>query len=68
MTARRLLVELSTNADLSNYGCVIMDEAHERTIDGDLCLGMIKEILRRREDLKLVSKFSALIFFFFEVF
>uniref|UniRef100_F1KPR8 RNA helicase n=1 Tax=Ascaris suum TaxID=6253 RepID=F1KPR8_ASCSU len=54
MTARRLLVELSTNPDLSNYGCVIMDEAHERTIDGDLCLGMIKEILRRREDLKLV--------------
>uniref|UniRef100_A0A914ZZ36 Reverse transcriptase domain-containing protein n=1 Tax=Parascaris univalens TaxID=6257 RepID=A0A914ZZ36_PARUN len=31
-----------------------MDEAHERTIDGDLCLGMIKEILHRREDLKLV--------------
>uniref|UniRef100_A0A915AWX2 RNA helicase n=1 Tax=Parascaris univalens TaxID=6257 RepID=A0A915AWX2_PARUN len=54
MAAKRLLVELDTNPDLRDFGCVIMDEAHERTIDGDLCLGMIKEILHRREDLKLV--------------
>uniref|UniRef100_A0A914RI78 Helicase ATP-binding domain-containing protein n=1 Tax=Parascaris equorum TaxID=6256 RepID=A0A914RI78_PAREQ len=53
MTAKRLLVELVTNPDLRDFGCVIMDEAHERTIDGDLCLGMIKEILHRRENLKL---------------
>uniref|UniRef100_A0A0M3JY48 ATP-dependent RNA helicase DHX40 n=1 Tax=Anisakis simplex TaxID=6269 RepID=A0A0M3JY48_ANISI len=54
ITPWHLLKELRENEMLKEYGCVMIDEAHERSIDGDLCLSVIKRIMRSREDLKLV--------------
>ncbi|AIB09576.1 splicing factor Prp22 (nucleomorph) [Lotharella oceanica] len=39
---------------LKNYFCVILDEAHERTINTDLLLGICKKIINIRPDFKLI--------------
>jgi ATP-dependent helicase HrpB len=39
---------------LPEYGIVILDEFHERHIHSDIALGFIKELMNRREDLRLV--------------
>ncbi|KAJ9049122.1 hypothetical protein DSO57_1027908 [Entomophthora muscae] len=37
-----LLRELCTDPDLKNYDCVVIDEAHERTLDTDIIIGLVK--------------------------
>eukprot|EP01059_Diplonema_ambulator_P004941 TRINITY_DN14687_c0_g1_i2.p1 TRINITY_DN14687_c0_g1~~TRINITY_DN14687_c0_g1_i2.p1 ORF type:complete len:204 (+),score=38.17 TRINITY_DN14687_c0_g1_i2:51-662(+) len=54
MTDGILLRELLTSKDLSEYGCVILDEAHERTVNSDVLLGLIKDVTTRRPDLKII--------------
>lgn len=50
-----LLREIQADPTLSKYGCVILDEAHERTLHGDVLFGLLKAIARKREDsLKIV--------------
>jgi pre-mRNA-splicing factor ATP-dependent RNA helicase DHX15/PRP43 len=39
---------------LDNYGVVILDEAHERTLATDILMGLIKEIIKQRADIKIV--------------
>ncbi|GMR41779.1 hypothetical protein PMAYCL1PPCAC_11974, partial [Pristionchus mayeri] len=39
---------------LDNYGVLILDEAHERTLATDILMGLIKEIVRQRKDIKIV--------------
>ncbi|VDP13011.1 unnamed protein product, partial [Onchocerca flexuosa] len=45
---------------MSQFGCVVIDEVHERTLYTDLCLGMMKKILRLRPDMKLVISSATL--------
>ncbi|KEY72356.1 hypothetical protein S7711_01038 [Stachybotrys chartarum IBT 7711] len=54
MTEGVLLGHQADNADLSDYACVVVDEAHERTIEMDLLLALLKKSLRNRQDLKVV--------------
>lgn len=38
---------------LEEFGCTIVDEAHKRTCELDLLLGLLKKVQRRRKDLKV---------------
>lgn len=49
-----LLREAITDPLLSAYDVIILDEVHERTLNTDVILGMIKEIFFYRKDLKLI--------------
>src|SRR5690606_12813119 len=54
MTDGVLLRESLVEPDLDKYSCVIMDEAHERALNTDVLMGLLKKILTRRRDLKLI--------------
>lgn len=54
MTDGMLLREFMTEPDLASYSCMIIDEAHERTLSTDILFGLIKDIARFRPDLKLL--------------
>jgi len=54
MTDGILLAETQTDPLLSAYDTIIIDEAHERSLNIDFLLGYLKQILPRRPDLKIV--------------
>ncbi|NPA77114.1 MAG: DEAD/DEAH box helicase [Candidatus Diapherotrites archaeon] len=54
VTDHVLLNECIGDPDLSRYSCIVIDEAHERSIYTDLLLGMIKKALQRRPDLHAI--------------
>jgi len=54
MTDGVLLAEMQHDRDLSAYGTIIVDEAHERSLNIDFTLGYLKRLLPRRRDLKVV--------------
>ncbi len=54
MTDGILLAETQGDAWLSAYDTIILDEAHERSLNIDFLLGYLKRLLARRPDLKLI--------------
>ncbi len=54
MTDGILLAETQGDRNLSQYDAIIIDEAHERSLNIDFLLGYLKQLLPRRPDLKLV--------------
>ncbi|RYY74941.1 MAG: ATP-dependent RNA helicase HrpA [Gammaproteobacteria bacterium] len=67
MTDGILLAEIQNDPYLNKYDTLIIDEAHERSLNIDFLLGYLKQLLPRRPDLKLIitsatidlEKFSA---------
>lgn len=51
---RLVLDELKIDPKLSKYCCLVIDEAHERTISIDVILGLIKKLLSLRSDFKII--------------
>lgn len=54
MTDGMLLAELQGDPNLAEYDAIIVDEAHERSLNIDFILGHLKRLLERRTDLKVV--------------
>jgi ATP-dependent helicase HrpA len=54
MTDGILLAEIQKDRYLSAYDTIIVDEAHERSLNIDFLLGYLKGLLRKRRDLKLI--------------
>ena len=54
MTDGILLAETQTDRFLANYDTIIIDEAHERSLNIDFLLGFLKQLLPKRPDLKVI--------------
>jgi len=54
MTDGILLAETARDRFLSRYEAIVIDEAHERTLNVDFLLGYLKQLLDKRPDLKVV--------------
>lgn len=54
MTDGILLAEIQNDRFLNQYSCLIIDEAHERSLNNDFILGYLKQLLPCRRDLKLI--------------
>lgn len=54
LTDGMLLREAILDPQMESYGMIILDEAHERTVNSDTLLALMKQIAQARKDLKIV--------------
>ncbi|MGD1822621.1 MAG: helicase-related protein [Pleomorphochaeta sp.] len=54
MTDGILLMELKSDPLLKNYSVILVDEAHERSLNIDFILGMLKQVMNQRPDFKVI--------------
>ena len=54
MTDGILLKELESDRELRRYDTIIVDEAHERSLNIDLILGVLKQLMAKRPDLRVI--------------
>ena len=54
MTDGLLVREMLDDPLLSKYSVIVLDEAHERTLYNDICVGLLRKIAQRRPDLKII--------------
>ncbi|XP_055933359.1 probable ATP-dependent RNA helicase DHX35 [Argiope bruennichi] len=54
MTEGMLINEMMSDPLLRSYSVIMLDEIHERSLNGDIILGLIKKIIKKRSSLKLI--------------
>ena len=55
-----LVREIMDDPLLSKYTVIMLDEAHERTLYNDICIGLLRKITQKRTDLKLIISSATL--------
>jgi ATP-dependent RNA helicase DHX8/PRP22 len=60
MTDGILLRECLSDQNLDKYSVIILDEAHERTADTDILMGLLRAAVKRRSNLKLIISSATL--------